>query len=243
MILNFFLILIIIIVSYLIGSLNSAIIVSKFVFKKDVRKFFSKNAGATNIKRIFGLKWALIVFFLDAFKPLLAMFFAFFVSLIFKNLKINYYVFVFFVCVGHSFPIFFRFKGGKNVSCVIGVSFIFNIFFFLILALVFWIIYFWKRYISLASILAMLFLGILCWIPFISNLTNFDFNNSNYQRNYFLYFNLLHNFSNKNYFDYLIFINITLNLCVLLSISLHYKNIKNLINKQEKKFYFKKKIV
>lgn len=237
MILNICLILLIIIVAYLIGSLNASIIISKFLFKKDVRKFYSKNAGATNIKRMFGFKWGLIVFFLDAFKPALAMFFAFIISLIFKHQKINFYIYVFFVSLGHTFPIFFKFRGGKNVSCVIGTSFIFNIFYFLILALIFWTIYFWKHYISLASIMAMLVLGIVCWIPFISNISNYSFDNHLYQSNYFLYFNLLHNFSNKDFFDYLLWINITLDLCIILSISLHYANIKRLFSHKEKKFF------
>ncbi len=106
--------------SYLLGSISSAVIVSKVFYKKDIRESGSGNAGATNALRVFGRKAGIAVFVFDFFKGLIAVFFA--------KLLVNYfqadYICVaaagLFVQLGHVFPVFFGFKGGKGVATAAG---------------------------------------------------------------------------------------------------------------------------
>lgn len=62
-------------IGYLIGSLNASIIVGKLFYKKDIREFHSKNAGATNSLRVFGYKVAIVILFIDIFKVVFATYF------------------------------------------------------------------------------------------------------------------------------------------------------------------------
>lgn len=232
-------------IGYLIGSIIWAIIIGKIFYNKDVRNYGSKNAGATNANRVFGFKSALLIFFLDAFKAPIVMIFAFLISLINfgKNATfsgISYYLPVLFVAIGHTFPIYFKFKGGKVVSVFIGFSLFINPIYFCILAIVFWSLFFIFKYVSLASIISTIILSIISWIPYISGLNSFINNNATMSNNYFLFMNLLHQFSakinNTIYYDNWITINVILNLCAILIVLLHHKNIKRLIKKEEPKF-------
>lgn len=67
-------------IGYLIGSLNASIIVGKLFYKKDIREFHSKNAGATNSLRVFGYKVAIVILFIDIFK---VVFVTYFVRIVF----------------------------------------------------------------------------------------------------------------------------------------------------------------
>lgn len=238
-----------IILCYLIGSFNFSLVVGKWIYKKDIRKYHSKNAGATNFKRVFGAKMGFLIFFLDALKPGIGMIITFLVSLIsINNVNfgcISYYIPIIFLSLGHAFPIYFKFKGGKNISIVIGFALFINPLYFIIVYGIWWILFAIFRYISVSSLASIILMGILCWIPYLSGLTNIQAQQSEYINNYFLFFNNLHKFTTpingQIQYDNLIIMNTSFCIIVAFAFALHYKNIKNLINKKEKKFYFKSK--
>ncbi len=236
--------------SYLIGSLNWSIIIGKIFYKDDIRKYYSHNAGATNVKRKFGTKVAVLVLILDALKVTVSMIICFLLSLIgnlhFSFGQISYYFPIIFTAFGHAFPVYFKFKGGKCVSIVIGFAFMINPIFFIILFISFWIILLLTKYISVANIFTMIILGILIWIPYLSGLNNFINDISQLQHNYFLYFNLLHKYEHclnmkYYYYDNLLLINISITIVLIFAVTLHKSNIKKLINKEEFKFNIKTK--
>ena len=102
-----------VIAGYLIGSINSALVIGGF-YGTDIRKQGSGNAGATNAVRVLGKKLGILVFFGDFLKGIIACFVG---HLLFKN---QLYAGVFAV-VGHIFPLYYGFKGGKGVSTILGV--------------------------------------------------------------------------------------------------------------------------
>lgn len=109
--------------AYLLGSVNAAVLVSKKVFHTDIRDCGSKNAGATNIYRIFGKKAGAIVFFLDFSKGLIAVSAARCLYL-FLDAPYECLLFAgFFAQTGHTFPVFFKFRGGKGVATAAGAAF------------------------------------------------------------------------------------------------------------------------
>lgn len=109
----------VIIGSYLLGSISSAIIVCKVMGLSDPREAGSGNPGATNVKRLYGLKPAGVTLVGDILKGLLPVLIAH--QLEFSALIIALVGFSAFV--GHLFPIFFQFKGGKGVATMLGVMF------------------------------------------------------------------------------------------------------------------------
>lgn len=107
----FFKILSCIVIGYLLGSVVSAVLVSRLFFKEDVRSQGSGNSGATNAARVYGLTYGILTFAGDFAKGLLACWLG---RLIAGDTGL---AFAGFACVvGHCFPVFFRFKGGKGVS-------------------------------------------------------------------------------------------------------------------------------
>lgn len=126
------------VVSYLIGSINFALIVSKIFVKKDVRKMGSGNAGMTNVIRTVGIVPGIITFVGDFGKglaaPLIAKFLFFpyiaenapdFIAN-FLTPEYGVYFCGFLCIIGHAYPIFFGFRGGKGVSTSIAVLFCIN---------------------------------------------------------------------------------------------------------------------
>ena len=113
------------IIAYFIGSINFSIIISKKVAGFDVREKGSKNAGTTNVLRTVGKKSAAIVLICDILKGVVAVLLA---KLITQNVNqaIGVQVAAFFVVLGHTFPIFFNFKGGKGVATSIGILLMIN---------------------------------------------------------------------------------------------------------------------
>ena len=108
--------------SYLLGSLSSAIIVSKSLYGKDIRKYGSGNAGATNALRILGKKAGALVFICDFSKGLLAVTAAR-CLVFFLNAPYECILFAgFFAQLGHVFPLFFKFRGGKGVATAAGAA-------------------------------------------------------------------------------------------------------------------------
>ena len=116
------------IIAYCLGSISFSVIISKKMAGFDVRKKGSKNAGSTNVLRTVGKKAALITLICDILKGVVAILIAVLLGNIFnvndKVLLIQ--IAGILVILGHTFPIFFGFKGGKGVATAIGVLLVIN---------------------------------------------------------------------------------------------------------------------
>ena len=119
---------IIAVVAYLIGSVNFSIIISKKMAGFDVREKGSGNAGTTNMLRSVGKKAAAITLICDILKGVISIVIAIIVGNIAKNLdrELLLQIAGIAVVLGHTFPIFFGFKGGKGVATSLGVLLISN---------------------------------------------------------------------------------------------------------------------
>ena len=117
------------IIAYLIGSINFSVIISKKVAGFDVREKGSGNAGSTNMLRSVGLKPALLTLALDILKGVVTVLLALLIGKIFKSIpqkEVLVQVAGIFVIIGHTFPIFYGFKGGKGIATSLGVLLITN---------------------------------------------------------------------------------------------------------------------
>ena len=116
------------IIAYAIGSISFSVIISRKMAGVDVREKGSGNAGSTNMLRSVGKKAALLTLVCDILKGVIAIFIAIIVGKI--NSEVNGAILVqiaaFFVVVGHTFPIFFEFRGGKGVATSLGVILLVN---------------------------------------------------------------------------------------------------------------------
>ena len=114
---------IIAIIAYLIGSVNFSVIISKKMAGFDVREKGSGNAGTTNMLRSVGKKAAVITLVCDILKGVISIGIAIIVGNIAKNLdrELLLQIAGIAVVIGHTFPIFFGFKGGKGVATSLGV--------------------------------------------------------------------------------------------------------------------------
>lgn len=116
------------IVAYCIGSISSSVIISKKMAGFDVREKGSKNAGSTNVLRTVGKKAAILTLICDVLKGVVSVLIAFIVGKIVSDVDPALLVQVAGVAavVGHTFPVFFGFKGGKGVATSLGVLFMVN---------------------------------------------------------------------------------------------------------------------
>lgn len=105
-----------VIVAYLIGSISSAILVCKLLGLPDPRTFGSKNPGATNVLRISNIFTAGTVFLLDVLKGTIPVWGAYFLGV--EPLYLGFIGVA--ACLGHMYPVFFDFKGGKGVATALG---------------------------------------------------------------------------------------------------------------------------
>jgi glycerol-3-phosphate acyltransferase PlsY len=109
-------------IAYFIGSVSFSVIFSRKFAGFDVREKGSKNAGTTNVLRTAGKKAAILTLICDILKGVLAIVVAIIAEKIVKqNLISLEYLAGFFVILGHTFPIFFEFRGGKGVATALGV--------------------------------------------------------------------------------------------------------------------------
>lgn len=163
------------IISYFLGSLNFSIILSRTLEKKDIRESGSGNAGATNMLRTYGKHFAVLTMIGDILKVALAILIAFLIlnaplDMIF-NIADNketavtmilYKEFAGFFCVlGHIFPLYFNFKGGKGVAACTGMVILVDWRIALILFVIFVITIAVSKMISLGSILIAIFYPVL----------------------------------------------------------------------------------
>ncbi len=120
-----------VIAAYMIGSINFAVIYTKLFTKKDVRDFGSGNAGTTNALRVAGKLPGILTFVSDAVKGFVASFigWAIFGYMFNHGIDWAYPIYGAYLCgfacmIGHVFPIFFGFKGGKGVAVSVGIFYI-----------------------------------------------------------------------------------------------------------------------
>lgn len=140
--------LLLIILGYFSGSICSAILVCRICGLPDPREGGSKNPGATNVLRLHGKKYAAMVFVGDMLKGTIPVL----IGHLF-GLSPAYLGWISLACVlGHVFPVFFEFKGGKGVATALGCYFGINFLFGVMCLLVWMFMVLWKRYSSLASI-------------------------------------------------------------------------------------------
>ncbi len=147
------------VVGYLLGSINAAVIVSKTLYKSDIRDYGSGNAGTTNMLRTFGKKAAGLTFLVDLLKGIAACALATLFAMLFKggdNVLRE-------LCVtaagagavlGHNWPVYFGFKGGKGVLTSFAIMLFIVPVPALIALAVFILVVALSRYVSLGSILA-----------------------------------------------------------------------------------------
>ena len=111
------------VIAYFIGSINFSVIIGRKMAGIDVRQEGSGNAGSTNVLRTIGLKAALLTLICDILKGVIAILVALLIGNIVKNIDRALLVQLagIFVILGHTFPIFFEFKGGKGVATALGV--------------------------------------------------------------------------------------------------------------------------
>lgn len=107
-------------IAYFLGSLNGALLLSKYVFHKDIRKYGSGNAGYTNFVRTFGRKWGWAVFGIDVLKSIIAVLIgALLMSIPGDGFPVIGKLFAGFCTVlGHVYPVQNKFRGGKGVICM-----------------------------------------------------------------------------------------------------------------------------
>ena len=157
------------VISYLIGSINTSISLSKSIYGTDIRTSGSGNAGATNMLRTHGKGIAIATLICDVLKGTLAIALAAWADIILNDLSkimtltpfasqyilgnLKYIAGVF-VVLGHDFPVFFGFRGGKGVATSLGVALLLDWQVGLIIAAVAIIIMASSRYVSLGSICA-----------------------------------------------------------------------------------------
>ncbi|QQM95123.1 glycerol-3-phosphate 1-O-acyltransferase PlsY [Staphylococcus pseudintermedius] len=137
------------IVSYLIGSIPSGYLIGKIFFKKDIRKYGSGNMGATNSFRVLGKPAGFAVTFFDIFKGFIVVFLP-----VLFNVEIHGLLVGIFAILGHVYPIYLKFRGGKAVATSAGVMLAVNPILLLILATIFFAILKLTKYVSLSSIIA-----------------------------------------------------------------------------------------
>lgn len=143
------------IISYLLGSIPFGFLITKLVKNIDIRDYGSGNIGATNVTRVLGKPFGVLVFVLDFLKGFIPVFLA---NIFFKLDKYEIMLVGLFVVFGHNWPFFLKFKGGKGITVslaiLVGLSFIFNkLWICIILGIIIWIIIFLiSRYVSIASL-------------------------------------------------------------------------------------------
>lgn len=214
--------------AYLLGSINTSIILSKAIYGDDIRSFGSGNAGATNMLRTHGKGIAAATLIFDVLKGTLAVILASWVGLIimpyFKgetfsgaesflspnNLK---YIAGVFAALGHDFPIFFGFRGGKGVATSLGVILALDWKIGLIVLAAAILVMAVSRYVSLGSVTAAAIYPFILFVDIIA--------------------------SGKNPADYPVYIAAAFILALLL-IAKHHTNISKLKNGTENKLFSKK---
>ena len=138
------------IISYLMGSIPFGLILTKIFLKKDIREIGSGNIGATNALRTGNKLIGYSTLILDVLKAVIPVLY----------IKINFsdavYISALCAFIGHVFPVWLKFKGGKGVATYVGILFSLNIIFGLVFGICWLIIFFISKYSSLSSLIGSL---------------------------------------------------------------------------------------
>ena len=155
-------------VSYLIGSIPFGFLITKIFLNKDIRNIGSGNIGATNALRTGNKKIGFSTLILDVLKAA--------ITIIFVKFNYSEFIFISSLCVflGHVFPIWLKFKGGKGVATYVGILFSINLTYGLIFITIWLIVFFIFKYSSLSSIIASLSIPLYLFI-FLNSLNLFFF--------------------------------------------------------------------
>lgn len=201
-----------VVVGYLIGSINVSVIVSNVVYNSDIRKHGSGNAGATNMARVYGLRGGIIVLIGDFGKCVAVM-------LAMKAIggeAIGEYCALFAAAacmIGHAFPLYFKFKGGKGVTVGAAIALMIDWRTLVIIFAVFAIIFIITRIVSASSITASL--------SFIIVLVGF--------------------YAFQGAANYVTVYEMILGIFAAITVvALHHSNIKRILDGTEKKFTYKR---
>lgn len=207
---------IIAVIAYLIGSINFSIILSKRMAGFDIREKGSGNAGTTNMLRSVGKKAAVITLICDILKGVVSILIAVLAGKIVKNLDNALLVQLagIFVIIGHTFPVFFKFKGGKGIATALGVLLMINWQIGLICLIFALVLMALTKMVSVGSIAAAILFPIL--VAFIDQ-------------------NYIVQTSNSNW-SYLVF-SIIVSLLVIFN---HRANVQRILNGTENRLSFKK---
>lgn len=147
-----FSLIIIAIISYLLGSVNGAIIASHLIFHDDVREHGSHNAGLTNFHRNYGTKGLAVVIAIDIGKAAIALLIGRLIFGLFDQPLVGMYFAALCLILGHMFPVFYQFRGGKGILsgalCLLMIDWRIG----LVSILLFVVIVAATRYVSLGSI-------------------------------------------------------------------------------------------
>jgi len=156
-------IVLVILLSYFLGSIPSGVIFAKIFNLEDLRTIGSGNTGTTNVLRTGNYAAAALTLIFDFGKACLTIYF----TLLFNEDLI--FVSGIVTLIGHIFPVWLRFKGGKGFASYLGIISIVNIYLFLLICLVWLIIFFYKKISSLAALFSCLSCILLSIIIFKSN--------------------------------------------------------------------------
>ena len=149
---------IIIIFSYLLGSIPFGLLLTKVFLNKDIRDIGSGNIGATNVLRSGNKLMGYLTLFLDIVKAVIPVIY----------IKLNYPDFIYIsslsVFLGHVFPVWLKFKGGKGVASYVGILFCISLIYGLVFGIVWILIFLFSKYSSLASLVGTLCIPIYVFI-------------------------------------------------------------------------------
>ncbi len=144
------------VIAYLIGSIPTGYIIVKAKTGQDIRTVGSGSTGATNVKRVLGKNYFFLVMLLDAFKGALPVVLAKLFATVGVSVGLAPVIAAVAVIIGHSKSIFLQFKGGKSVASGVGTILALNWIVGLIIALVWGVITYTTKYVSVGSIIALI---------------------------------------------------------------------------------------
>ena len=157
-------IIIVMVAGYLLGNLNGAILISQLMMKEDVRTKGSGNAGLTNFQRNYGNMKSLFVLGIDALKTVAAALLGGWLLGQYGYAEIGQMIGGAMTVVGHMFPVFFSFRGGKGILCCAALAAVMDWRIFVVLILLFILVVAFSRYVSMASCLcAVAFAPLIAW--------------------------------------------------------------------------------
>ena len=136
------------IISYLMGSIPFGLVLTKIFLKKDIREIGSGNIGATNALRTGNKTIGYLTLILDVLKAV--------IPVLYVKIFYQDFLYIASLCafLGHVFPIWLKFKGGKGVATYVGILFAINFYFGIIFILSWFITFFISKYASLSSLVA-----------------------------------------------------------------------------------------